>query len=132
MNPVADPGAIPVIMMGPGSQPLAEEEMAPLAMPSGMQIYAMPQLPEPEAVADRVAARAALTEVLALLGDYRMGDASRVVDISHFDDADRDLMDQVLAVGEVRVLCDGSPACGPRNRCWRGCGGWNTSTPGTP
>ena len=57
---------IPVVAIGPGTQ-LEDETLDYLPMPKDMDTYRPPVLPEPEELAGRDAARAALAQVLALL-----------------------------------------------------------------
>ncbi len=100
---------IPVTGVGPGSQPPEEDgvELDILQMPSGMNTYTMPEIPDPEEVADLVEARRMFAELHELLAGFRVESDNRVVDISGFDARNRALVDQVLAVGEVSVIYEG-------------------------
>lgn len=101
---------VPVTRVGPGSQP-TEEDDAVLSMPSDMHTYSMPSIPEPEEVAELVAAKQVLGELQTLLAAYRVEDPARVVDITGVDTADRELIDQVLALGEVSIIYNGDVRC---------------------
>lgn len=101
---------IPVTGIGPGSQPADDDgaELDILQMPSDMNTYSMPLIPEPDETADLVAAKQVLGELHEALAGFRVESDNYVVDISDFDACNRDLIDQVLAVGEVSVIFEGS------------------------
>jgi hydrogenase-1 operon protein HyaF len=80
-------------------------------MPSDMHTYSMPSIPEPEEVAELVAAKQVLGELQTLLAAYRVEDPARVVDITGVDTANRELIDQVLALGEVSIIYNGDVRC---------------------
>ena len=98
--------AIPVL--GPGSQSRAEDELAILQLPSGMETYASPRLPEPEETAGLQQSKAVLEALLDALRTYTADRTAPGIDISHLDAADRQWIDQVLGEGEVSVRCDGA------------------------
>lgn len=95
---------IDVVTIGPGSQPDEGEVLDYLAMPSGMDTYASPRLPEPEELADRPGATGLLREVLAALAEVKVHGGSRAVDLTGLSEADRLLVNQVLGEGEVSVI----------------------------
>lgn len=100
------PFPIPLVALGPGSQ-AEEEPLDFMPMPRDMNTYRAPPLPEPQALASHTAALAALHEALAVLQRQLQGEALRTVDITHFADADRQLINQVLGEGEVSVQVTG-------------------------
>ncbi len=102
--------AIPVTGISPGSQPVDDDgaELDILQMPSDMNTYTMPEIPEPEEAADLVAAKQVLGKLHAALVDFKVESENIVFDISDFDAGNRNLIDQVLAVGEVSVIFEGA------------------------
>lgn len=101
---------IPVTGIGPGSQPSEDDgmELDILQMPSGMETYSMPDIPDPEKVANLMAAKQVLSDLHGALTGFRIGSENYVVDITDFDAGNRELIDQVLAVGEVSVIFEGA------------------------
>ncbi len=99
---------IPVVL-GPGSQPPDSDgaEMSFMHMPSGMNTYESPIVPEPEEIVGLEAAIAAAHELLSQLQGYRVGEAPRVIDLSGLDERNRQLIDQLLGEGEVSVQYNG-------------------------
>ncbi len=96
------------IMTGAGSQPVEEgDELQVVAMPSSMEAYRTPVLPEPETVAELNDARRVFESVRDSLKDYRVGQPTRRIDVSQLGDADLDLVNQILGEGEVSVLLEG-------------------------
>lgn len=101
--------SIPVAVTGPGSQP-AEVDGADidiLQMPSGMSTYEAPSLPEPEEVEGLADGRRLLGEVLQRMSDYKVGNSGIRIGLDGLDDANRQLVDQVLGEGEVSIICTG-------------------------
>jgi hydrogenase-1 operon protein HyaF len=94
---------IPVIGVGPGSQ-IEEDSLNYMAMPQGMETFRAPLLPEPEEIAERVAAHNALRQALALLDEVRQDGINRSVDLSHLSALDLKLVNQVLGEGEVSAI----------------------------
>ena len=95
---------IPVRSIGPGSQPVEDETLAYMPMPQGMETFRAPLLPEPQEVAARVAAGAALADLLVQLGACVRGDPFRDVDLRQLPPADLRLVNEVLGEGEVSAL----------------------------
>lgn len=83
-------------------------ELDILQMPSGMETYSMPDIPDPEKVANLMAAKQVLSDLHGALTGFRIGSENYVVDITDFDAGNRELIDQVLAVGEVSVIFEGA------------------------
>ena len=102
---------IPVnaVGVGPGSQPQAEDgvEIDILQMPSGMDSYNKPILPEPEEVQDLFKAKESLSQVLSELQNYKIGMPVQKISVMSQDAANLDLIDQVLGEGEVSVIYSG-------------------------
>jgi hydrogenase-1 operon protein HyaF len=91
---------IPVVGIGPGSQ-IEEDELTYMQMPQGMQTYTNPILPEPEDILSLKQAHAVLREIHLGLQRVAQGEHSIVVDLSHLDAANLQLVNQVLGEGEV-------------------------------
>lgn len=93
------------LMIGPGSQPEDQDGvLSYLPLPSGMTVFSVPSLPEPEEAEGREAGRVALHDVLHALETAQHGDAAAAIDITHLDAADRSFVDQVLGEGEVSIV----------------------------
>lgn len=106
---MASPFTLPPAGFGPGSQPLPDDELQYLAMPSGMRVYE-PHLP----VADDPAA---LPEALAVLADLAAaceavaeGAAPVEVDLARLSPAARRVVADALGQGEVSMKLRGVPA----------------------
>ena len=72
---------IPVRSIGPGSQ-VEDETLDYMPMPQGMETFRAPPLPEPEQMAGRQRARAALREALVELEAVCQGGGNRHVDLA--------------------------------------------------
>ena len=102
------PFPIPVRSIGPGSQD-EDETLDYMEMPKGMTTFHSPILPEPEAVANLQAAKAALVATRDALYRLTQGDLSEhgrtgttlLVSLDTLDEANRRLINQVLGEGEV-------------------------------
>lgn len=101
---------IPVRVIGPGSQPLAEDgrELAYIEMPHDMDRYARPAIPEPEAVAHLAGAREAMVWLRQALAAYRPGAAPLLANLNGLDAENRELVNQILGEGEVSITRDGA------------------------
>lgn len=97
---------IPIVAAGPGSQPPEEDgsELDIMAMPNEMSTFSMPNLPEPEEIAERTEAKMTLEKVLASMASYRLDSPSQVFDLGDLDSNNREIVDQVLGEGEVSVV----------------------------
>ncbi len=98
---------IPVV--GPGSQPVAEDDAVFdfIGSPGEMPTFEPPVLPEPEEVSGLDAAMTVLTELLVGIEKYRAGKPALRFDISDLDPDNLALVNQVLNEGEVSVVYDG-------------------------
>ena len=97
------PFPIPVVALGPGTQ-TEDETLDYIAMPKDMDTWRPPVLPEPEALASRPKARAALGCVLALLDRAAQGEAGGQVSLLDLPAADLQLVNQLLGEGEASAL----------------------------
>lgn len=95
---------------GPGSQPTGHDttELAVLQLPSGMETYAVPALPEPAVVAELTEAREALYRLSGMLAAWPAAAAREAMDLTLLSPADRTLIDQVLGEGEVSIVMGGN------------------------
>lgn len=112
------PFPIPVVALGPGSQPEEDETLDYMNMPKGMETYRPPILPEPEDLAERAGAHRALRAVLQALEVVRHGGASQRVDLHELDAEDLALINQVMGEGEVSARV-AAPASGEIGCEWR-------------
>lgn len=96
-------------IFGPGSQPKESDggDLDILQLPSGMQTYSTPSLPEPEAVQELTAAKSVLRKLEEQLHGYRPDRPPSPIHISHLDGNNRELVDQVLGEGEVSIVVGG-------------------------
>lgn len=98
---------IPVLDIGPGSQPEGDASLEYIAMPQGMATHVPPQLPEPEVLDAAPGARQALEEILERLRARQSGDIPPILDLRAYSDSDRQLLDQMLGEGEVSARIGG-------------------------
>lgn len=96
------PFPIPVVaaIIGPGSQE-EDEALDYMTMPSGMDTYRPPVLPEPEAIRAHGGALHVLHAALAALQAAVRGEAADPVPLAGLAAADLQLVGQVLGEGEV-------------------------------
>lgn len=102
-------GDIPVVTIGPGSQP-AEQDGARLeyiSMPTDMATYSAPSTPEPGEVESLLGAKAAMDWLQGALDGYRDGAKPMLANISALDERNRDLVNQILGEGEVSAQYNG-------------------------
>jgi len=101
---------IPVVALGPGTQ-TEDETLDYIAMPKDMDTWRPPVLPEPEALASRPKARAALGCVLALLDRAFGTEPDPGIDGLRERLRDLQLVNQLLGEGEASALvrAEGSP-----------------------
>lgn len=97
------PFPIPVVALGPGTQS-EDETLDYVSMPKDMDTYRPPVLPEPEEIAGRTQARAALGCVLELLDAAADGRPGGQVSLLGLPAEDRRLINQVLGEGEASAL----------------------------
>jgi hydrogenase-1 operon protein HyaF len=97
------PFPIPVVALGPGTQS-EDETLDYVSMPKDMNTYRPPVLPEPEEIAGRAKARAALGCVLAMLDAAAEGRPGGQVSLLDLPAEDRNLINQVMGEGEASAL----------------------------
>jgi len=97
--------SIPVSITGPGSQPQEEEAAALnfISLPTEMNRYRAPDIPEPEQVQHLQGAKAVTDWLQQALAAYRVGGEPWIADISALDAANRELVNQILGEGEVSL-----------------------------
>lgn len=93
---------IPVVaaLVGPGSQE-EDETLDYMTMPSGMDTYRPPALPEPEEIVRHTGALRVLHEALAALHCAVRGEPAAAVSLAGLDEAELKLVGQALGEGEV-------------------------------
>lgn len=93
-------------MTGPGSQPAEPDgsDLDILQLPSGMDIYAAPILPEPEDIQHLQPGIARLNQLQRLMQNHTIDNNNIHIDLSDLDAENRDLIDQVCGEGEVSIL----------------------------
>ena len=95
------PFPIPVVAaVGPGSQP-EDETLDYIRMPSGMETYRPPSLPEPEEIGGHQGALRVLRQTLHALSLAAQGQKVEPIVLDDLGDVDRRLLNQVLGEGEV-------------------------------
>ncbi|MDH0288930.1 hydrogenase expression/formation protein [Pseudomonas sp. GD04087] len=99
---------IPVMDIGPGSQPDDDAALEYISMPQGMYTHSVPQLPEPQVLDAAPGARQALGEILHMLRSRHAGDTPPSLDLRAYSEADCVLLDQVLGEGEVSARIGGN------------------------
>ena len=122
---------IPVVAVGPGSQPAEEDgaELDYMPFPGDMAVYRPPQLPEPEeldaATAPALAVLDRLQALLAATPDP--GQRAPRLDLTALAEPALAFLSQALGVGEVSVICEGpSPVRGQETAL---AGVWRLSAP---
>lgn len=103
------PFPIPVIAgFGPGAQ-VEEETLDYLRMPSGMDTFRLPVLPEPEALVGHGRAVEALHRVLGAVQAWLRDEPVAPIELVDLDAADLALINQVMGEGEVSAQVLASP-----------------------
>lgn len=101
MSSTHRPFPIPVVAaIGPGSQ-VEDETLDYMAMPSGMDTYRPPVLPEPEELAGHALAREVLDAVLAAVEARLRGQVPAPITLTGLPADELALVNQVLGEGEV-------------------------------
>lgn len=101
---------IPLMDIGPGSQPEEDEVLEYISMPQGMYTHSLPMLPEPEELDKQPGARQALQILLEHLRLAVRGEPAPGLDLSGYSVGDRALLDQLLGEGEVSIRVGEQPA----------------------
>ncbi|OIR00264.1 hypothetical protein GALL_177220 [mine drainage metagenome] len=98
---------IPIVTIGPGSQPVEDDTLEYMAMPKEMYTHDSISLPEPEDLRHRHRIRDLLEDMLATARAYAPGEDEAIAhDISHLDPDDLACINQILGMGEVSVTID--------------------------
>jgi len=99
---------IPVVSIGPGSQPEEPDgaQLGYISLPREMAMYQRPSTPDPENVAHLVEARLAMSWLQAALQNYLQHGDPQIANLSGLDQANRELVNQILGEGEVSVKVD--------------------------
>lgn len=97
---------IPVVPLGPGSQPQDEDRLIYMEMPKA-ETYTPPTLPEPEDVAGLSAGREVLERLSVCLQRYDFDDDSVSLVLDGLDGANQALVNQTLGEGEVSARVTG-------------------------
>lgn len=100
-----NPFPIPVVALGPGSQP-EEESLHYLPMPREMRTFRDPVLPEPERLRSLSGARAVLRRARDAARDWIPGAGTVAIDLGGLSGPDLEILDQVLGQGEVSARID--------------------------
>jgi hydrogenase-1 operon protein HyaF len=101
---------IPVRVVGPGSQAGSNAEgPAYIDMPSDMQQYDAPIMPEPEDVQHLDGAHEAMTFLKNALAAFGNDEAAPLADLTQLDEESRALVNQIIGEGEVSITYNGTP-----------------------
>jgi hydrogenase-1 operon protein HyaF len=97
--------SIPVNFTGLGSQPPEEDgsRLEFISLPTEMNRYRAPDIPEPEQISHLQGAKAVTDWLRQALAAYRVGGEPWIADISALDAANRELVNQILGEGEVSL-----------------------------
>ena len=100
---------IAVRVVGPGSQPSGPDgqTVSYIEMPGDMARFEEPHIPEPEAVMGLVEAREAMLWLRRALAGHGTATEPQLADLGALDDANRELVNQILGEGEVSVSYNG-------------------------
>lgn len=101
------PFPIPVVAVGPGTQPPEDVNLDYLDLPKGMQTFAMPELPAPAEAVGLDEALAVLRWLRDAAVEYAGGGENQQLDLGSLDVPNRKLLDQILGEGEVSATIAG-------------------------
>ena len=101
---------IPVVGIGPGSQPAEEDgtQLDYMVLPEAMDTYTMPVIDSLKDSVSLESARTILKDLLRALEICREQTAPTVLDITSLDSDNREMVDQVLGDGEVSAVVTGN------------------------
>ena len=94
---------IPVVGIGPGSQPDDGDQLEFMDMPRGMFRHEILSLPEPEELSTLSAARQLLQDIDMALQGYHCGEPAIRLGLNHLGLRDSDMLGQILGEGEVSI-----------------------------
>ena len=92
------------LSIGPGSQSEGDMVLDYMKMPSEMNTYDVPVLPEAHEMASCPHAMSVLNTLQTMLDRYRVGQNTEVLPLNEMPDADLEMLNQILGEGEVSVL----------------------------
>ena len=95
------------IPAGPGSQEEGDMVLDYMKMPSEMNTYDIPMLPEAKDVERCPEAVKAMDQLQQMLDNYKPGSVTQSVALDAMPEADLDLLNQVLGEGEVSIVITG-------------------------
>jgi len=100
---------IPVVPLGPGSQPEESDgaRLEYIDLPKGISTYSRPHTPEPETVRDLTGAREAMDWLRNALAQYDPEGEPVMANICRLDGENRELVNQILGDGEVSAKFNG-------------------------
>jgi len=98
---------IPVVALGPGSQSNEDDDLSFLPMPREMHTFGLGHMPTSEDARGRDEARAVLAWAQQAAAAYAPGAATTATDVTQLDDANRELLNQVLGEGEIAISIRG-------------------------
>ena len=91
---------IPVVALGPGTQ-IEDDGLNYITMPTSMNTFRPPLLPEPEDLMGHGRAREVISQLIALLELASAGQPGGQINLMDLSDDDRALINQVLGEGEA-------------------------------
>ncbi len=97
---------IPVVPLGPGSQPDDGDAFEFMEMPRGMFQHEIVSLPEPENIGKLPAARQLLQALHQGISDYRCGQPPVHLGMNHLTAEENSLINQILGEGEVSITVE--------------------------
>tara|TARA_R110000782_G_scaffold200400_2_gene289267 strand:- start:780 stop:1658 length:879 start_codon:yes stop_codon:yes gene_type:complete len=102
--------AIPVRVIGPGSQPesLDGQTLSYIEMPGEIERYHDPAIPDPDAFVELEGAREAMAWLQKALATCAGAGHAELANLAALDPESRDLVNQILGEGEVAVQYDGT------------------------
>jgi hydrogenase-1 operon protein HyaF len=100
---------IPIVAMGPGSQPVEEDGtmLEYIDMPHDMTTYTAPDIPDARDVRNLGGAREAMWWLRDAIRRYQPGSEPLMADITALDPGNRDLVNQILGDGDVNLKYTG-------------------------
>ncbi len=100
---------IPIVSVGPGSQPAESDgaELEYIDLPREISTFRRPHIPEPEEVEDLQGAREAMEWLKQALARYEPGAEPLIANLAALDEANLELVNQIMGDGEVSVSYSG-------------------------
>lgn len=95
------------VPIGPGSQDEGDMVLDYMQMPSEMNTYDLPILPEADDLNQCPQAVAVMDKLQSMLKRYQIGEPTQLLRLDAMPDADLDMLNQILGEGEVSILIEG-------------------------